>query len=267
MRLYGASLAKLGDVANVRMRRAMDRAQVDLEALAAATKVDMRTAERWVAGRIPHQRYRWAVASLLKQDEAYLWPDVIAPSGQRGLGSVELVLLYPHRSDLPSDVWWSLFSAAEREIDVFAYAALFLPEQHLSLIDLLREKSAGGCRVRILLGDPTSPKIIERGEEEQFGEGIVSRSKVALLHYQPLATSEGVEIRVHGTTLYNSIYRFDDTMLVNSHVYGCNAYSAPVLHLRSIVKGGLFDTYLDSFESVWALSAPAPFAQNGAAQT
>jgi len=85
--------------------------------------------------------------------------------------------------------------------------------------------------------------------------------------YQPLAISGGAQIRVHGTTLYNSIYRFDDTMLVNTHVYGCNAYSAPVLHLRHIVKGGLFDTYLESFESVWALSTPAPFTQNGAAQT
>ena len=70
-------------------------------------------------------------------------------------------------------------------------------------------------------------------------------------------------MRVHGTTLYNSIYRFDTTMLVNAHVYGCNAYSAPVLQLRRRVKGGLFDTYLESFESVWALSRPAPPSQNG----
>ncbi len=235
----------------------MASAQVDLEAVAQAANVDLRTAERWVSGRVPHQRYRWAVASLVKQDEAYLWPDAVGHSSPRSPGTFELVRLYPHRSDVPADVWWNLFSTTENEIDLLAYAALFLPEQHVSLVELLQEKSAGGCRIRILLGDPSSSKIVERGEEERFGEGIVSRSRVALLHYEPLVTCPGVQIRVHGTTLYNSIYRFDKTMFVNAHVYGCNAYSAPVLHLRRLVKGGLFDTYLESFESVWALSTSA----------
>src|SRR5712692_5059699 len=247
-------------MSNERLRRAMASANLDLDAVAVAASVDTKTVERWLAGREPRARHRWAVASLLKRSEAYLWPDATA-------GEVELVLVYTHRSDVSPGVWWNLFSSAEREIDLLAYAALFLPEQHISLVDLLRERAASGCSVRILLGDPTSPKIIERGEEEQFGEGIVSRSKVALLHYRPLATSEGVQIRVHGTTLYNSIYRFDNTMLVNAHVYGCNAYSAPVLHLRRRVKGGLFDTYLESFESVWALSKLPTLTQNGVATT
>ena len=247
-------------MANERLRKAMASAQVDLEAVANAAEVDTKTVERWLAGREPRPRHRWAVASLLKRAEAYLWPDATADE-------VELTLAYAHRSDVSPEVWWNLFSSAEHEIDLLAYAALFLPEQHISLVNLLREKAAGGCSVRILLGDPTSPKIIERGEEEQFGEGIVSRSKVALLHYQPLTSCEGVQIRVHGTTLYNSIYRFDNTMLVNAHVYGCNAYSAPVLHLRRRVKGGLFDTYLESFESVWALSKLPTVTQNGTATT
>ena len=254
-------------MSNERLRRAIANARVSVEAVATAANVDSKTVRRWIAGRLPYPHYRWAVASFLKQDEAYLWPEVPARTGARGLEALDLMLIYTHRSDVPPELWWNLFSAAEREIDLLAYAALFLPEQHLSLVDLLREKAAAGCKVRLLLGDPTSPKIIERGEEEQFGEGIVSRSRVALLHYQPLAISGRAQIRVHGTTLYNSIYRFDDTMLVNTHVYGCNAYSAPVLHLRHSAKGGLFDTYLESFESVWALSTPAPFAQNGSAQT
>ena len=254
-------------MSNERLRRAIATARVSVEVVATAANVDSKTVRRWIAGRLPYPHYRWAVAAFLKQDEAYLWPDVPARTGPRGLEALDLMLIYTHRSDVPPELWWNLFSAAEREIDLLAYAALFLPEQHLSLVDLLREKAAAGCKVRLLLGDPTSPKIIERGEEEQFGEGIVSRSRVALLHYQPLAISGGAQIRVHGTTLYNSIYRFDDTMLVNTHVYGCNAYSAPVLHLRHSAKGGLFDTYLESFESVWALSTHAPFAQNGTAQT
>ncbi len=62
---------------------------------------------------------------------------------------------------------------------------------------------------------------------------------------------------MHGTTLYNSLFRFDDALLVNTHVWGLIAYSAPVLHLRRRSDGGLFDTYAQSFEAGWAQAAPA----------
>jgi hypothetical protein len=110
---------------------------------------------------------------------------------------------------------------------------------------------------RIALGDPSSPKLLERGAEEKFGTGIVSRAENALKHYEPLRNCLGVEVRVHTTTLYNSIYRFDDVMLVNTHVWGLSAFGAPVLHLRRLVDGGLFDTYAQSFEAVWATATPA----------
>jgi hypothetical protein len=241
----------------------MVAANLDIASVAEASRVDVRTAERWLAGRVPHSRYRWAVASLVRQDEVYLWPDAFSSTPARSAGTLELVLLYAHRSEVLPEVWWNLFCAAEHEICLLVYAALFLPEQHLSLIDLLAEKAAAGCAVRILLGDASSPRIVERGQEEQFGEGIVSRAKVALMHYEPLADRPNVNIRVHGTTLYNSIYRFDNTMLVNAHVYGCNAFTAPVLHLRRLTKGGLFDTYEQSFEAVWAVSRPAFIPHNG----
>src|SRR5207245_6075211 len=108
------------------------------------------------------------------------------------------------------------------------------------LVDVLRAKAADGCTIRVALGDPRSPKLLERGSEENFGIGIVSRAEVALKHYEPLRGCAGVEIRMHGTTLYNSIYRFDDVMLVNSYVWGLSAFSAPVLHLRRLVSGGVF---------------------------
>jgi hypothetical protein len=47
-------------------------------------------------------------------------------------------------------------------------------------------------------------------------------------------------------------------LLANAHVWGINAYSAPVMHLRRLVAGNLFDTYAASFEAVWAASEPAP---------
>lgn len=51
--------------------------------------------------------------------------------------------------------------------------------------------------------------------------------------------------------MYNSIYRFDDEMLVNTHVYGILAAYTPVIRLRRI-DGSYFNTYVESFERVWA---------------
>ncbi len=45
-------------------------------------------------------------------------------------------------------------------------------------------------------------------------------------------------------------------MLVNAHIWGMNAYRAPVWHLRRTTDGGLFDTYTDSFEAVWQTGRP-----------
>ena len=67
---------------------------------------------------------------------------------------------------------------------------------------------------------------------------------------------DGVELRLHDTPLYNSIYRFDDEMLVNVHAYGILAAYTPVMHLRR-VDGAFFNTYVESFERVWA-SARVP---------
>jgi hypothetical protein len=68
--------------------------------------------------------------------------------------------------------------------------------------------------------------------------------------------AENVEIRLHRTVLYNSIYVADDQLLVNSHVYGAPAQNAPVLHLRRVAGGDMVTTYLDSFERVWAGAVP-----------
>jgi hypothetical protein len=74
-------------------------------------------------------------------------------------------------------------------------------------------------------------------------------------HRQLVGLAEGSSGR-GATTLYNSIFRYDDEMLVNSHVYGTYGYMAPILHLRRVEGGTLFDTYARSFELVWGESYP-----------
>ena len=74
----------------------------------------------------------------------------------------------------------------------------------------------------------------------------------------------GIEVRQHDSVLYNSIYRFDDEMLVNTHVVGSPAPQNPVLHLRRLPGGHLFEHYLKSFDRVWD-AADALGAQSSAA--
>ena len=249
------SLARPG-MANDRLHAALVAKGLLAEHVATRVGVDPKTVQRWLAGRVPHRRHRWAIAALVGEHEAYLWPAIARPRTAPP-AAAELQALYPHRSDVPVSLWRELLEHAQAEIAILVYAAPFLPEQHLDLIDLLRAKAAAGGRVRIALADPDSYKLFERAAEEQFGIGIHDRVHLALKHYAPLRECPGVEVHVHGTTLYNSLYRFDDRMLVNTHIWGLSAFSAPVLHLRRLGPGGVFDTYARSFEAVWATSRPA----------
>jgi hypothetical protein len=97
--------------------------------------------------------------------------------------------------------------------------------------------------------------------------GTLSDDEIIALgaNRQLITDAPGVELRFHATTLYNSIYRFDDDMLVNAHVYGAPAAHSPVLHLRRLPGGRLVDHYQASFERVWeqasADSVPGALAQ------
>lgn len=75
------------------------------------------------------------------------------------------------------------------------------------------------------------------------------RSAIAM--FRPLQAAPNAEIRLHGTILYNSIYRGDEQLLVNTHIYGVMANNAPVFHLRKIPGAEMAATYLESFERVW----------------
>jgi hypothetical protein len=108
-------------------------------------------------------------------------------------------------------------------------------------------------RVRVLLGDPESAGVAERGRNEY----MAAKVRNALVLYRPLLAADAVELRLHRTVLYNSIYRADDQLLVNTHVYGTGASNAPVLHLRRVAGGDLVSTYVESFERVWAGAVPA----------
>ncbi|MFB6569780.1 helix-turn-helix domain-containing protein [Streptomyces noursei] len=224
--------------------------------LAKATGVDPKSVERWVnLGRTPRRATALKAAEALGEDMHALWPALRQARSARAV-SPELVALYDQRADVPVSTYADLFAQAHERIDVLVYAAVFLHEAYPRLNDLLRERAAEGCTVRIAIGDADSENVKQRGREEWFGHGIESRCRLALLHYRPLLGVSGIEVRTHGTTLYNSLYRSDDQMLVNAHVWGVNAYGAPVWHLRRNSDGGIFDSYAESFNGVWEQATP-----------
>jgi hypothetical protein len=227
--------------------------------LASDLGVDVKTVERWVNGRVPYRRYRYAVSTRLGVEEGYLWPNALTKDQVTAASASEVISVYPHRSEIPRDVWRRFFESADEEIGVLVYAGLFLAED-AGLHRIIKKKAKAGARVRFLVGDQDDPHIAERGEQEGIGDAIAAKIRNALVLFQPLRDMAGVEFRMHRTVLYNSIYRADDQLLVNSHVYGVLAAHAPAWHLRKVAGGEFTSIYLESFERVWDDAVPLPEA-------
>ncbi|MGA4839083.1 XRE family transcriptional regulator [Streptomyces sp. G45] len=241
---------------NERLRAAVLAEGWTYETLAEKVRVDPKSVERWVnLDRVPRRATALLAAEHLDEDVHALWPALRQARKARAV-SPELVALYPQRAELPISAYADLVGQAREHIDVLVYAAVYLHEAFPRWNELLMQRAAQGCRVRIALGDAESVNVQARGREEQYGHGIESRCRLALLHYRPLLRVAGIEVRTHGTTLYNSLYRADDQMLVNSHVWGVNAYGAPVWLIRRTENGGMFDTYTTSFDAVWDTAQP-----------
>ncbi|GAB7040204.1 MULTISPECIES: XRE family transcriptional regulator [Catenuloplanes] len=231
------------------LARALHGIGMDMTDVAARLEVDPKTVARWIDGRVPYPRHRAALVRLTGWTERDLWP-AAAPPEPTDVAS-EVRVTYPHRSSVPADVWHRFFTRADAEIGVLAYSALFLAED-AAVLALLRKKAEAGTRVRLLLGDPDGIFVAARGAEEGVGDLMTARIHNALLLFRHRTTFNPVDIRLHDTTLYASIFRADDELMINPHVYGKPASHAAVLHLRRRPSGeGMAQTYLESFERIW----------------
>jgi hypothetical protein len=250
---------------NERLRKALHDAGLRLDDLARHAGVDAKTAERWITkGRLPHPANRAQTARLVGVEEFELWPHLATGRRGRAISTAELMEVYPTRGDVPADSWYSLIESARAHVDVLVYSGLFLPDGRADLGAVLRQKAEEGVQVRLLLGEPSCEAVAVRGREEGTGDGMAARVRLALNLLRGVFDAPGVQLRLHQTTLYNSIYRFDDELLVNMHVYGAVAAQSPVLRLRRIAGGRLFDHYMASFERVWQGAAPAADADKRA---
>lgn len=231
---------------NERLRNAMEAKHVSIEKITQVAEVDPKTVQRWIKGRVPHARHRWAIADLLKERESFLWPN----NGFQEAQTLDIVAAYTHRSDVPPSAWWQLFVQAKEQIDLLGIALLFLPEQHPHLVDLLKEKARASCKVRIALAHPKSMALAMRDEEEQ--SGLPGRIQTTLYHFRDILNYDGIEIRYHSTVLYNSYARLDNNMFIMPQLYKLHGSKAPLLHLRYSGSDGIFSNFAAHFEAVWA---------------
>ncbi len=239
---------------NETLRQALVRARLREDDVAGHLGIDPKTVRRWLDGRVPYARHRAAMAELVGMAENDLWPGAGGPLTARTRPD-EMGTIYPHRWAIPREAWARLFSSAEHEIGILAYSAMFLAED-AGILRILHDKAGHGVMVRIALGDPDSPHVAERGTEEGIGDAMAAKIRNALTLYRPLRGADNVEVRLHQTVLYNSIYRADDQLLINQHAYGIPAAHAPVFHLRKTDTGDVVATYLESFDRIWASATP-----------
>lgn len=240
---------------NEPLRQALIRARLRETDVAAHLGVDPKTVRRWINGRVPYPENRAALAELVNGEEANLWPEAEGPLTARSRPE-ELTAVYPHRWAIPREVWNHFFESAERKIDILAYSALWLAED-AGLLGIIADKASRGVHVRIAMGDPDCSAVAQRGREEGIGDAMPAKVRNAATLIAPLASSTNVELRIHDTVLYNSIYRADDQLFVNHHAYGVPAAQAPVLCFRmDPPSGDMTSMYLSSFEEGWSTATP-----------
>jgi lambda repressor-like predicted transcriptional regulator len=241
---------------NGRLAAALTEAGYSTSRLAGVVDVDAKTVERWVTqGRVPHPRHRAAVAKITGVDPAMLWPDTTAVP----TGAAPQITVYPSRRAVPAAVWRALVAGTQHSFDLHAFAATFLPDQ-MDLAAELLTLADRDVTIRLLLGDPAGGAVAQRSEEEG-GSGLAGRVSLVLSYLRPALAHPRVQVRLHDSTLYASLYRFDDDLLVNTHVWGSPAAANPILHLHAERDAAVAGVYQGGFERVWETATPyLPFA-------
>ncbi|MFC0627447.1 helix-turn-helix domain-containing protein [Kribbella deserti] len=239
---------------NETLRRALVEARFTERDLAARLGVNPRTVRRWLEGRLPYPRRRGEVASLLGLDEGTIWPEVEGSTASTSKPA-GVVAIYPYRSGVPEDAWASFLGRAQYEVNILAYSAGFLVQQQ-EVLDVLRERSVSGVRVMIALADGERTDRDGIAAAEGKDAPVAANIGASVERLKPMVRDGHAELRLHSTVLPHSLYRADDHVLVNQHVYGFPAARSPVYHVQKAGNGELFDTYMSGFRRIWDGAVP-----------
>jgi hypothetical protein len=218
--------------------------------LAAKVGVDPKSVGRWLrAETLPHPRTRRTIARILQLHESFLWPET-TEAGWPSEAACGVERIWPTRSSISSEQWHSFFSNCRSALDILVYDGGFLIET-LDFAEVIAWKVDHGVTVRILIGHPECPAVRLRALEEGLPE-LPDRCRT-MARYLKIAGVGPAQTRTHETTLYASHFRFDETILVNTHSYGDWACHSPVLQVCRLDDHGLFTQYRRSYDRVWSL--------------
>ncbi|RJO70668.1 XRE family transcriptional regulator [Nocardia panacis] len=246
----------LTGMAQQRLETAILRSGLSSAELADKAGVDVKTVNRWLAGRVPHRRTRVRVAELLGETEETLWP-AARPDTQAGApATAEVLGAYAHRAEIPNDLWVSLVHKATRRIDIMGYAYPFVLELLPKASEVIAAKCLSGCDVRLGFADPDCDHVIERDTLEQMNGTLPGRIRNALSMLGPLPDTPGCRVGLHSTHLYNSVFRFDDEMIVTPYLFRARGYQHTALYLRRLSPHGIFESFADQFEQIWQTTVP-----------
>jgi hypothetical protein len=121
---------------------------------------------------------------------------------------------------------------------------------------MLAGAAGRGAHVRLCFGDPASDAVATRDREEGLGGTLAAKIRSALTYYRPLDDVDSCQMRLHSTTLYASLFRYDDQIMADPHAYGEPASANLVLHLRRLDGGQVSGHYMACFEQVWETAKP-----------
>lgn len=242
------------DSVNIRLQSVLLQRGIRVESLAEVCEVDPKTVSRWLGGRVPHPKHRRSVAEHLHIEEEFLWPPT--PEATPVPRNAELVATYPNRAEVPRDLWLSLLRGATEQIDILVFSGTFLVQSNPMIVKMLTEQAATGTTIRLCFGDPGGLAVAARGHEEGIGDTLSAKIRASLSYYRPILSADRCEVRLHDTTLYSSLFRYDDNLLVNPHIWGQPASANPVFQLKRVNGAAWFDSYTESFETIWAGAQP-----------
>ena len=218
---------------NEHLRTAITRAGLTLEEFADIVQVDVKTVQRWLAGRTaPYPRIvpGWLMSSTRPRTR----------SGQ-----------HRPRPDRDRSGWAGNTRDWRRDRGLRArqrprctgYRGVparrgranrdrhHLPGSGPGLIDMVRASAANGCRIRLITEDPDE------------------RLKL-------LVGVDAIEVRASPAGEDHVLVRADDEMLHLLRRIGPAEASSPIIHLRRQTDNGLFDRLVEDFEDRWLKATP-----------
>ena len=128
--------------------------------------------------------------------------------------------MYPDRARVPREMWFRMMTDASEHIDVLVISGTFYAQTQPHVARMLAAAAGRGVGVRLCFGDPASEAVAIRDREEGIGDTLAAKIRSSLTYYRPLADVDRCEMRLHSTTLYSSLFRYDDEIMVNPHAYG-----------------------------------------------